>query len=245
MSRIALIVALVSCLTLAGCAAPNIKHEYSMAPGAGHHSGITRALALPINETAKTARGLDSADEAVARLQKEYLESKGITVDQPALRSYRRAFAVASDRVNKQRMSGEAGSTSSAISYGDLVPTLIQELESDAQIVIISNVVMRTGEYIGGKVMRWDGVTRREKVGTGMISGAVPVASIHSIVYDAKGNEVLSGYGGLDAIFETNIAKRRYDLKEDLLQDEGFIRERICISFHPYFGSEEYCRGLR
>ena len=71
------------------------------------------------------------------------------------------------------------------------------------------------------------------------MTGSLAVASLFVVVYDKQGARIFSGYGGLDLIFELNIPKRRYDLKEDRLQDAGHLAAGVCVAFHPFFGLVE------
>jgi hypothetical protein len=45
----------------------------------------------------------------------------------------------------------------------------------------------------------------------------------------------------LDLLFELNIPRKRYDLREDRLQDAEHLKEGVCVSFHPFFGLAEDC----
>jgi len=136
-------------------------------------------------------------------------------------------------------MSGGSGSVSQDIEFNDLVPHLVRELESDAKLIVLPNVVMRSGEYVGGRLVRWDGVKRREKIR--MISGTTSVASLYVMIYERDGTRLFSAYGGLDLLFGASLQVKKYELREDRLQDEENLREGVCISFHPFFGEEQQC----
>lgn len=229
-------------LLTVGCAAPT-RHDYELSPGLAFSESRSRALLLPINETEEIPDGLEVGEEAVFEELKTYLESKGVSIETTNTYDYRSAANRASERVNNEMLSATTGSISGKIEYSSIVPHLLTYLESDADLLIIANMVIRTGESKGGRTVRWDGVKRRIKVGARTrMTGTESVASIFVSVYHRDGKQVFSGYGGLDVLFAPNIREVRYELIPDRLQHIGHIRQGICIAFYPYFGRKEICR---
>ncbi len=133
--------------------------------------------------------------------------------------------------------------TSVQLTLEQVVPEMIGELESDAQIIVVLSVVMRTATYVSRRTLAWDGVKRRERGAHAMSSmeGSLPAGSLMTAIFEPSGERVFMGYGGLDLIFELNLRAKKYDLREDIFEDEDNLLEGICTSFHPYFGNEDDC----
>ena len=212
-----------------------------MAPGRSYHAGLSPALLVPLNETVERPTGLDVADEKIEELIVAHLDSHGVAVEPIDRNEYRRATRNALRNARDAMLSGESGTVSQDVEFTDLIPHLFAELETEAAIVILPNVVMRDGEATGGRSVRWDGVKRRD-TGTNMqLTGTQGVASIYVMIYDREGTRLFSAYGGLDLLFRINMKKKKFELIEDRLQDEENLREGVCIGFHPFFGEEEEC----
>jgi hypothetical protein len=229
-------------LALIGCRGLAPKHEYVLTPGSAHHAGIASAMVVPINETADVPVGLEIADRRIEEALDDYLRSKGISVERPEIRAYRRAARRATKRARSESMSGQSGRVSEDVSYEDIVPMILDELGVDADIVIVPNLVIRNGEAKGGRSYQWDGVRRYE---TGnvriLMTGNFAVASFFVVAHGQDGSRVFSGYGGLDTIFEVSLRRQNMSIREDLFQNEKFLREGICVAFYPYFGEDERC----
>ncbi len=228
---------------LLGCVSgPRIRHEHTLVPGKAHHPGIERALVIPINALIERPTGLDVADDRLGSIIVRQLEAHGLQVEQTSRTAFRRAEAAAAKRVHARLLSGEPGSTSREVELADVIPELLGELGSSAQIVVFPNIVVRGADYSGGQTVRWDGVRRRER-GTrgGGMTGTTSAASLFTSIHSADGLEVFSGYGGLDLIYQLNMSERKYELRPDLFEDEKNLAEGVCISFHPYFGDDVDC----
>lgn len=229
-------------LLLIGCAAP-IKHEYDLSPGQAFSESRSRALLLPINETEAIPDGLEVGEELVFEELKSYLESKGLFIETTDTYAYRLAANSASESVRKDMLSANTSSISEKIEYSSIVHGLLANLGSNADILIVSNMVIRVGESKGGRTSHWDGVKRKIDVPVRMrMTGTESVASIFVAVYHRDGNQVFSGYGGLDLLFSPNIRESRFELIPDRLQNVDHIREGVCVAFYPYFGRDETCR---
>jgi len=227
---------------IGSCASPTIKHEYVISPGREFGPSIETALLLPLNETIETQAGLEQGKATTTALLVEYLTSKGLAVEQPTTRDYRKAAEIAANVAQRELLAGESASASEDLAFTDVIPHLLVALESNADIIVAPNMVLRTGKYGGAKSIRWDGVRRNER-GTrgGNMTGTLPVASLFVVLYDTEGIRIFSGYGGLDLLFQLNMGKRRYDLREDRLQNADHLAEGVCISLHPFFGHAEDC----
>ena len=74
------------------------------------------------------------------------------------------------------------------------------------------------------------------------MTGNTSAASLYVRIFDREGAAVFSGFGGLDLLFELDIAHSRYVLREDRLTNEANIAEGVCVAFYPYFGEDVQCR---
>lgn len=225
-----------------GCAAP-ILHDYELSPGQSFSPNRSRALLLPINETEAIPSGLEVGEENVFEQLKSYLGAKGLSIETTNTYDYRAAANSASQSVQNEMLSGETGSISGQVEYSSIVPGLLANLASDADLLILANMVIRIGESRGGRTTYWDGVRRRLAVPNRMrMTGTESVASIFVTVYHRDGTKVFAGYGGLDLLFAPNFREEKFELIPDRLQNIEHIREGICVAFYPYFGREETCR---
>ncbi|HXV37702.1 MAG TPA: hypothetical protein VEC18_11165 [Myxococcota bacterium] len=226
-------------LTL-GCA--QIRHEYHLAPGKAFSASATRALLLPINETEAIPDGLEVGQENVFAELQRYLESQGLRVQTVDSYAYRAAANRATESAHERMLAAQTSSAAGELRFEHIVPALFSSLQSDAELLILANLVIRTGESSGGRSTRWDGVKRRIPVPSRWrFEGTESVASVYVSVYERDGSAVFSGYGGLDLLFAPNLREERYQLIPDRLQDLDNIREGVCVAFYPYFGEDERC----
>jgi hypothetical protein len=229
-------------LLAVGCATP-IHHEFELSPGQAFNGSLSRALLIPINETEPAPDGLEVGEENVFEQLKSYLEAKGLSVETINSYDYRSAANRASESAHNQMLSAEMDSISGEIDFSGIVPGLLANLESDVDFLIVTNMVIRTGESKGGRTVRWDGVKRRIAMpARWRMTGTESVASILITVYLRDGTAAFAGYGGLDLLFAPNIREEKYELIPDRLQSIKHIREGICVAFYPYFGRDETCR---
>lgn len=219
------------------------RHEFSLAPGQQHHAGLTKALLLPLDyANGEKIKGLNVANEKIAALIVTHFASKGITVERVDPARFRVAADAAHRAVQTERKSGAAGTVSTQIGVGDVVPRILEKLELKPDLVVSGNVVMRTGEWNGGSSLVWDGVRRRDRTaGAGATTGTTPAASLEVALFAPDGTRVFSGYGGLDLVFQFNLHKKIMEIREDLLQNESNLAEGTCVAFYPYFGMDEAC----
>lgn len=246
-SAASIALAWTTCIALvAACAGgPRLRyrHEFSLAPGQQHHAGLAKALLVPLDHTnADPIKGLDVSNEKIASLIVAHFESKGIAVERVDPVRFRRIADEAHRAEQIDRKSGASGVVSSEVTIGDLVPRILEKLDSRADLVVDANVVLRTGEWNGGRALIWDGVRRRDRT-AGQISwsGTTQAASLEVAVHSADGTRVFSGYGGLDLVYQFNLQEKIMEVRPILLQDEQHLAEGICVAFYPYFGVESSC----
>jgi hypothetical protein len=227
---------------LVSCVAAPIRHDYELSPGQAFSETRSRAMLLPINEVEPVPDGLEVGEDQVFEQLKSYLESRGLSIETTNTYDYRLAANSATESVHNERLAAKANSISGEIEYSNIVPGLLANLGSEADLLIVANMVIRTGESSGGRTVRWDGVKRRISVPPRWrMTGTESVASIFVSVYHRDGKRVFSGYGGLDLLFAPNLREERYELIPDRLQNIQHLREGVCIALYPYFGKDETC----
>jgi hypothetical protein len=230
----------VSTFVAAACSLPP-KHEYELAPGQAYTSNLETVLLIPINETADLPNGLEKGEEAVFRLVREYLQAQGLDVKTPKLAEFRRSWTAALDRAQRESMSQPADNVLREVDLTDLISGIAEDLEPEADLVAVPNMVIRDGE-LSSRSLRWDGVRRRVPITQPVkFSGTMTAASLHVAIFTADGRQVFSGYGGLDVLWRSNIRAVRSELIENRLEDEANLREGVCVGFHPYFGEGSSC----
>jgi hypothetical protein len=239
--------ALATAILILGCASgprERYRHEYTLSPGQEHHAGLASALLVPINYlNDDPVRDLAVADQSVANLIAARLESKGIEVERVDPHRFHTVASGVHRALNAERKSGEADAASDGVGFGDAIPEILAQLEESPDLVIVPNIVIRTGEWIGTRTLVWDGVRRRDSTGGNIDwSGTGTAASVQVIVYSKDGTHLFSGFGGLDLVFQLNMSKEIMEIREPLLRDERNLREGVCVAFYPWFGLEEICR---
>jgi len=243
--RFTLVLTLSALVALACASGPSLRyrHEFNLSPGQTHHAGLAKALLLPIDATnEQPVSGLDVANDRIGALTKGHLASKGIAVEEIDRTRFEELRHTALQSIQEKRKSGASGRISAFVHFEELVPEIVAALGSEPDLVVGANIVMRNARYEGKRMIVWDGVRRRETIRSGTMSGDnLPAASLYVAVYARDGAKLFSGYGGLEPPFRVNRSARRYDLREDLFEDERNLSEGVCVAFYPYFGMEEFC----
>jgi hypothetical protein len=246
-SPLLLLVATVASVSWLACASgPRVrhKHEFKLAPGEEHGPALARALLAPVDATNdKPVAGLQIANERIEDLIATHLESKGIAVERVDLQKYRASERAALREGEARRRDGTAETISAQLGYKDIVPDLLKKLGSDADFIVLADVVIRTALYTGTRTIAWDGVRRRDKAVDLDFSqyGDIDAASLGVWIFRADGANVFTGFGGLENIYRVDRAAEEFVVREDLFEDERNLREGICIAFYPWFGLEEFC----
>lgn len=231
---------LLACALWIPACAPAPRHEYELAPGQAYAAGLHKVLLLPINETEDLPEGLAKGEDEVFSLIRDHLEAQGLEVETTTPADFGKLLREATEAVRRELRSGNT-SVARDVSYADVIPYVTRGLESEADLVILPNMVLRAGEW-EGRSLRWDGVRRRAPGTTRLkMSGNSLAASLYVVVYQPDGSLVFRGYGGLDLLWAVNRSEEKMDLIEDRLEDPDNLREGVCIAFYPYFGAEKRC----
>jgi len=220
-------------------------HPYELAPGQAYDSSLETVLLFPINELVTIPDYLVKGQEDVSRIVGQHLQAQGLKVERPEAEAFRRAARRAYDSARRKSMSLSGDNVISEPTLSDIVPGIVEILKSTADLVVLQNMTVRSGEAIGHS-LRWDGVSRKipSTQRMGSWSGTFEAASLHLEVFKADGTKVFAGYGGLDLLWGANIRASRMVLMDDRLEDEANLREGVCVAFYPYFGEGRVCRGI-
>ena len=232
-------------LLATACASPGPRHEYELAPGRGFAAGgaIGRSvLVVPLNESTDTPAGLEKGAKDVSAALVAYLNAQGLRVTTLESKDYRKRLTAASVAAARDTHLGEQTMVSESVELPDLIPYLLRDLELEIDLVVVPNMVIRTGEVFGSGTVKWDGVKRRKPgAQSGISTGTDTAASLWVLIHDEQGTRLFSGYGGLDLLFEINLQKRRAELIDDRLEDLDNLAQGVCIAFHPFFGMDQSC----
>ena len=139
---------------IGSCYAPTIKHEYAISPGSEYNPSIGTALLRPSSETMEANTGLEQGTEATTDLIVAYLDGKGLAAEQPTSSAYHKAVNIAANLAHEAQLAGDSQSVSENLSFTEVIPHLLEALESNADIIATPNMVIRTGNYGGGKMIR-------------------------------------------------------------------------------------------
>jgi len=237
------VVSLLAAIQLAGCGVSRApQHEYTLLPARGFDGRQKTVLVVPVNETMQIPSGLEKGEALLSELLRTYLEEKGLEVIEVERRAFRPALDAAAVRVDREMLSGRSQSVAREVGFDRVVPFLAAELEVEPDLVVVPNMTIRTAELSGSRTVRWDGVRRRMPgAHGGRLSGTNPAASLWVAIYDHEGEQIFSGFGGLDLLFEINPQRERSELIEDRLEDAEHLAEGVCVAFHPFFGEDESC----
>ena len=231
-------------LLLVSCGPPRILHEYTLAPGQGFHAGFRAALLIPIDSLSEEAfKNVESTHARIERLIVAHLEAKGLRVETLPPKRFHEVANEAAGELIRERTTESSELVSTDVELAEIVPRILSDLRTAADLVIVPSIVRRIGHYNGASRINWDGVGRKEEMGHDqLMSGTTSVASLHVIVFSKDGARLFEGFGGLDALFRPDVRRREYVMRDNVLQDEDHLREGICVAFHPFFGEQEYCR---
>ena len=231
-------------LLLISCGLPRIRHEYTLAPGKGFHAGYRTALLIPIDSLSEDAfKNVESTHDRIERLIVSHLEARGLRVETLTSERFKEAANEAARALIRERTTENSDLVSTHVEFVEIVPRMLSNLGTPADLVVVPSIVRRVGRYNGASMINWDGVGRKEEMRLDhAMTGTTSVLSLHVIVFSRDGERLFEGFGGLDPLFRPDVRLRQYVVRDNVLQDEDHLGEGICVAFHPFFGEQEYCR---
>jgi hypothetical protein len=237
---------LAICALLVGCAGSN-----QLAEGEAGAPGVQKFLVCAPNTVIGLPAELQGGSEPLREEVDSYLRHHGRDVEWLDLLQSQQAFAAALARAKEQ---GQVDRTA-ALFAEELAKThTFDALVMPSILLHEIRVLDNTG--------RWDGVARRlrmvnkppisadgwgtfEKgVRAGGYSDKAAVTSVHVLVLSRAGERRFEGRGGVEFVHDIDlapVAKDRwgFELREDLFEDRGALREGIVLAFDPYLAPPE------
>jgi len=234
---------LTTSAVFSGCLGGSANTLLSGQPGA---PGIQKFLVCPPNMLIALPAEVQEGIGPVRQQIEAYLRFQGRDVQTLNLFEAQQAFA------KSLASAKEAGAIERTIPL--FAAALAQSHPFDA--LVMPSILLhktRVTENNG----QWDGVSRdmrmvnlpklptadqdwlAESLRVSGISGDVPVTSVHVVVYSPGGERVFEGRGGLEFLYEVDLANaRKYQWKfrarNDLFQDVDRLREAIEVAFDPF-----------
>ena len=146
-----------------------------------------------------------------------------------------------------------AGEKGARAGYDDAARALVLELQKHAgfDAMIAPSLFMREAP-ISNRSARWDGVERElEYEARGLearslaatpLEGAAPAASLHIVVFDAKGEKLHEAKAGLELLVRVRVAAGdasgppsfQFTTRSDPFENREHLREGIAAAFAPF-----------
>ncbi|MGI9590385.1 MAG: hypothetical protein ACR2P8_03375 [Myxococcota bacterium] len=215
-------------------------------------------LVLPLNVAATMPDELVHFSPVVRKELELYLrdqEKQLKTISETAARTLWRRMI--------QRL--RAAESSDPVGYEDAARALTLELRKHAEFdAMIAPSLFIQKARINNRSARWDGVEQELEIeGRGLaarslawtpIEGSAPAASIHVAAFDAGGNRLHEGQGGLDLLVRVRVQARNpsgvggadgirrvtafeFATRTDLFSNRAQVREGISAAFVPFLPS--------
>lgn len=161
---------------------------------------------------------------------------------------------VARDLWVRSIQQARAGEKGARAGYDDAARALVLELQKHAAFdaMIAPSLVLREAP-LSNRTASWDGVERelefeaqgleaRTLVSETPLEGTAPAATLHVAIFDAKGEKLHEGRGGLDLLVRARVEGTdpsgapifAFAQRADPFQDRGHLREGISVAFHPF-----------
>jgi hypothetical protein len=223
-----------------GCAGAPSKQTTVLAGSAARS-----LLILPLNVAVVMPRGLQERSPAVWHALEVYLRR-----DDRKLRtvSYEvaRKFWLECIEQSRAKKGAKAG-------YDDAARLLVLRLAkyADFDTVIAPTLYVREA-HIQGRTATWDGIERPVEVEASAsvarevadvpLEGSAPAASLHAVVFDAKGNKIQEGRGGLELLVSVHVRRSAVSLapefefepRTDFFEDAAHLQEGIAKALSPF-----------
>jgi len=242
-----LAIAAMAALALACASAP--RNEASIQ--AGRSARVL--MVLPLNVAMPVPKGLGDRSPAVRREIENYLRGHGKRLKTVSYRDARRLWVASSEQARRAAESGE-------VDYAAAARLLVLELRRHTEFdaVIAPSVFIQQASMTGTRAS-WDGVTRvieirrdNRRILRPAVSGSstARAASLHVVVFDADGQKLQEGQGGLDLLVRARvdegfgeIVDNRFWLFEsrlDFFGNREHLREGIAQALEPFLPARSF-----
>ncbi len=200
-------------------------------------------LVLPLNLAAVLPPELEGVSPIVWEELERYLRAQGKQLKTVSRQTARNLWL----KSIKQVRAGEKGVKAG---FDDAARALAIELHKHAEFdtMLAPSLFVREAP-IANRAVYWDGVERELEIAArGLearslaatpVEGAAPAASIHIIVFDAEGNKIHEGKGGLELLVRVRVAGTgqsgvpsfAFEPRNNLFENREHIQEGIAAAF--------------
>jgi hypothetical protein len=234
-------VAALALACLLGCASEPAQRERSVLLGAENRV----CLILPLNVAMAMPPELEFGSPILWAELERFLRAHGKQLKTVARQTARELWV----RSIQQARAGEKGPRAG---YDDAARALALELRTHApfDVMIAPSLVVREAQ-IANRSARWDGVERElefeadglaaRNLASTPLEGAAPAATLHVAVFDAKGEKLHEGKGGLDLLVRVRVEADssgvpafQFVPRADPFEHREYLRDGIAAAFLPF-----------
>ena len=203
-------------------------------------------LVLPLNVAAVMPSALESESPIIWTELELYLRAQGKQLKTISRQDARRLWL----RSIQQVRTGEKGARAG---YDDASRALALELVNHAEFdtMIVPSLFARKAS-ISNRSARWDSVERTlelevrgletDDLPETPLEGAAPAASIHVAVFNARGEKLHEGQGGIELLVRVRVLGEdpsgqpsfHFATRSELFQNREHVREAITAAFVPF-----------
>ncbi len=203
-------------------------------------------LLLPLNLAAGMPPELDSPSAVVWKELELYLRAQGKELKTVSRRDARELWIQSVRRVRTA-----AGGTRTG--YEDAARALALELGRHAAFdTLVAPSLFVREATVSNRFARWDGVQRKlvfearglqaRGLASTPLEGVAPAASFHVSAFDARGERLHEGLGGLELLVRVRVLGRdasgrpgfQFEERPDLFENREHLREGIGVAFDPF-----------
>lgn len=208
-------------------------------------SAARSLLILPLNVAAAMPAGLQERSPAVWHALEIYLRRDGRKLRTVSYAIARKFWLECIEEARKKK-GAKAG-------YDDAARLLVLRLTkyADFDTLIAPTLYVREAR-IEGRTASWDGITRpveieapaglARQVADVPLEGSAPAASLHAVVFDAQGNKIQEGRGGLELLVAVRVRQRdafhapefQFEPRTDFFANAAHLQEGIAKALSPF-----------
>jgi hypothetical protein len=232
---------LLALAQLFGCATSKPGGERFVLAG----SAAQNVLVLPLNVATLMPPELVSLGPIVWEELETYLQAPGRRLTTVSHEVARRFWLSSIRQVRAGQNGAQPGFDDAA---RVLVARLAQHVEFDT--VIAASLSVRPA-LVEGPVASWDGVERPVEVEAygnarglahgGEMKGSAAAASLHAVVWDASGEKLQEGIGGIELLVRVHVTRKRstgevfyqYLTRPDPFSNRAHLRQALELALSP------------
>jgi hypothetical protein len=203
-------------------------------------------LILPLNVAAVMPPELEFFSPIVWKEMEIYLRAQDKQLKTISRQAARNLWVQSIRKVRSAEEGARAG-------FDDAARALVAELRNHAEFdaMIAPSLFVREAA-VSERSAHWDGVKRgleveargleARRLASQPLEGVVPAASIHVAVFDARGEKIHDGLGGLEPLVGVRVVGNsdsgqpifRFATRAGLFENEEHVREGLGVAFSPF-----------